>query len=45
MDQVLAIQKVKEKIKKALDCGDYDSPEKMSAFLREIDNDLEVFLA
>jgi len=45
MDQVLAIQKVKEKIRKMLASEDCGSPEKMSAFLREIDNDLEVFLA
>lgn len=45
MDQVLAIQKVKEKIRKVLEHGDFNSPEKTSAFLKEIDNDLEVFLA
>lgn len=45
MDQVLAIQKVKEKIKKVLESGDCGNASEMSAFLREIDNDLEVFLA
>lgn len=45
MDQVLAIQKVKEKIRKVLDDGTCSSPDRMSAFLQEIDNDLQVFLA
>ena len=44
MDQVLAIQKVKEKIRKALDGGEYQDGERMADFLQEIDHDLEVFL-
>ena len=45
MDQVLAIQKVKEKIRKTLDSGEYQDGKKMADFLQEIDHDLEVFLA
>lgn len=45
MDQVLAIQKVKEKIRKTLDNGEYQDGKKMADFLQEIDHDLEVFLA
>lgn len=45
MDQVLAIQKVKEKIRKTLDNGEYRDGKKMADFLQEIDHDLEVFLA
>lgn len=45
MDQVLAIQKVKEKIRKTLDSGEYRDGKKMADFLQEIDHDLEVFLA
>ena len=45
MDQVLAIQKVKEKIRKTLDSGEYQDEKKMADFLQEIDHDLEVFLA
>lgn len=45
MDQVIAIQKVKEKIRRVLDREEYKDPDTMGDFLREIDNDLEVFLA
>ena len=45
MDQVLAIQKVKEKIRRVLSSGEYRDGETVAGFLREIDNDLEVFLA
>lgn len=45
MDQVLAIQKVQEKIKHSLEANDHQSPEKSAHILREIYQDLSVFLA
>lgn len=44
MNQVLAIQKVKEKIKDAVDSNLYQDANKMKDFLAEIDEDLQVFL-
>ena len=45
MDQVLAIQKVQEKIKDALAAEAYKNPEKSAQLLQEIYQDLSVFLA
>lgn len=44
MDQVLAIQKVKEKIRKAIENKESMDSEKTVDFLKEIDHDLQVFL-
>ncbi len=44
MNQVLAIQKVKEKIKHAVNDNLYRDADRMRAFLSEIDQDLQVFL-
>lgn len=44
MNQVLAIQKVQKKIRVALECGSYNDATQMLALLKEIDNDLQVFL-
>jgi len=45
MDQVLAIKQVQDKINKALEDGATASPADANALLREISNDLDVFLA
>lgn len=44
MDQVLAIQKVSEKIRNALESNICENPEQIAAFLREIDQNLQAFL-
>ena len=44
MNQVLAIQKVQQKITKAITGGSYSDPKATLSLLKEIQNDLQVFL-